>query len=67
MSVDMSPEAVSVRLRAAADLADLRADRRLFAKLDMRPSAISQRLRQVAQLRSLCLRLGRVSGSVDAG
>lgn len=63
MTVDMSPEAVSARLRKAAELTDLTLGKRLHAKVDYSPEAISARLRQVEELRRLCLALGeRTSG-----
>lgn len=60
MTVDMSPSAVSARLRRCSDLADLRPGARLDAKIDMSPAAISRRLKQVEQLRRTCLALGRL-------
>lgn len=54
----MSPEAISARIRAAADLSDLDRDRRLEGKIDYSPEAVSARLREVEQLRRLCLSLG---------
>lgn len=59
MSLDLSPHAVSARLRAVARRADLRAIHRLDAKIDMGPAAVSRRLRTVGRVTSLCLRLGR--------
>ncbi len=59
MTVDMSPEAISARLRKAADLSDLDRDLRLHGKIDYSPEAVSSRLREVEQLRRLCLALGR--------
>jgi hypothetical protein len=49
---------VTGRLRELSRLADLRADRRLDAKLDMSPAAVTRRLRRQSALRALCLRLG---------
>ena len=57
MSTDMSPAAVSARLRRAAELSDLRMDRRLDAKIDYSPEAVDRRLRKVSDLRRLCLNL----------
>jgi len=62
MSADMSPAAVSARLREVARLSDLRAERRLATKVDMRPEAVSARLRQVQQLRALCLSVRATEG-----
>jgi hypothetical protein len=59
VSVDLGPAAVTARIRAASDAANLRADRRLFAKIDLSPAAITRRLRAASQLRDLCLRLLR--------
>ena len=66
MSVDMSPAAVSARLRAVAAVSDLRVDRRMDAKLDMRPDAISARIRAVGQLNRLCLKLAERPSPVPA-
>ncbi|HUP21933.1 MAG TPA: hypothetical protein VNB06_03225 [Thermoanaerobaculia bacterium] len=49
---------VTARLRELSRLADLRADRRLDAKLDLSPAAVTRRLRRQSALRALCLRLG---------
>ncbi len=60
MTLDLSPRAVSARLRQASDV-DLRPERRLDSKIDMSPEAVSRRLRDVAELNQLCatLRLKR--------
>jgi hypothetical protein len=57
MSVDMSREAVSARLERVGALSDLRAERRLDAKIDYGPAAVDLRLQRVAALRRLCLDL----------
>ena len=57
--VDMSPEAISARIRRVSELSDLREDRRLDGKIDYSPEGISRRIREVSQLRALCLSLGR--------
>ncbi|HKU43818.1 MAG TPA: hypothetical protein VJR89_36915 [Polyangiales bacterium] len=65
MSLDMSPSAITARLRRASDLArDLSPERRLDPKLDMSPSAITARLREAAALLELCRKLeqARLSG-----
>lgn len=67
MSVDMSPAAISARLRRCSDLADLRAEARLSAKIDMSPLGISRRLRQVENLRRACLALGRLRLVAESG
>lgn len=58
MSADTSPAAVDARLRRVADLADLRTERRLAAKIDYTAEAIDRRLRKVSERRRLCLSLG---------
>ena len=50
---DMSPKAVSARLRAAC-----RAPRP-STRVPMDPASVSARLRTVSELRALCLKLGR--------
>lgn len=57
MKHDLSPSAVSARLKRAAELSDLRSEHRLGAKIDYTPEAVDRRLRKVSELRSLCLRL----------
>lgn len=57
--VDMSPEAVTRRLREVGRLSDLGPAARAFAKVDMSPASVTRRLRRVSQLRRLCLDLGR--------
>ncbi len=59
MKLEMSPDAISARLRKLAKLSDVHKSRRLDTKIDMSPSAVSRRLRTVSSLTSLCLRLGR--------
>ena len=54
MSVSMSPEAILARLAKASELADLRPERRLDAKLDMSPAGIHRRLRIASELSELC-------------
>jgi hypothetical protein len=46
--------AVTARLKVASDLADLRPEHRLDAKIDLRPEAITRRLRLASELRDLC-------------
>jgi hypothetical protein len=62
MKVDLAPEVVLARLRCASDLADLRAERRLGAKLDMSPAGIERRLREVSELLVPCRALGAARG-----
>ena len=57
MRLDMSPAAISARLRSASALSDLAPEQRLSAKLDMRPAALTARLREAAALLELCQRL----------
>jgi hypothetical protein len=56
--VDLSPEAIVDRLKQASDASDLRAERRLDAKLDMSAAGIERRLREVSELLALCESLG---------
>lgn len=65
MSVDMSPEAITARLRRASELADLRPEHRLDAKLDMSPAGITRRLRQASELRDACLKLAKATKAQD--
>ncbi len=57
-SVDMSPAAISQRLRQVARHSDLRSAHRLSAKSDMSPEAVTRRLRTVSKMRRICLALG---------
>lgn len=52
--LDMSPAAISARLRRASELSDLDPARRLEGKLDMSPGAITRRLREASELLELC-------------
>jgi hypothetical protein len=54
--VDMSPEAVTERLREMSRLSDLRTVNRLATKVDMSPEAVTRRLRRQSELRRACLR-----------
>ncbi len=56
-ALDMSPEAISARLRAASQMSDLSPDRRLDAKLDMSSAGVTARLREASDLYDACLRL----------
>jgi len=49
-----SPSLVESRLREASRLSDLRADKRLDAKIDMSPVGIGRRLTEVAELLEAC-------------
>lgn len=57
MSVDMSPSAVWRRLELVSELASLRPEDRLYAKLDMSPEGIRRRLERVVELNQLCAAL----------
>lgn len=65
MSVDMSPRAITTRLRRVSESADLRTVLRLAGKIDMSPLGITRRLREVEQLRRACLSLGRLRPITD--
>lgn len=54
MAVDMSPEAVSERLRAAC-----RPSTQPRPRVPMDAASVTARLRSVSELRELCLKLGR--------
>lgn len=58
MKLDLSPAAILERLKHASDASDLRAERRLHAKLDMSAEGIARRLREVSELVALCESLG---------
>jgi hypothetical protein len=64
--LDMSPEAVSRRLRQAAALSDLSIARAGEGKVSLDPEAVTARLRAVSQLRALGLRLRRAGAAADA-
>ena len=57
--VDMSPGAVTRRLREVSARSDLIATRRLAAKVDMSFAAVTRRLRTQSALRDACLAWGR--------
>jgi hypothetical protein len=52
--LDLSPAAISARLRRASELADLDPALRLEAKLDLSPAGITRRLREASDLLDLC-------------
>ena len=54
-AVDMSPEAVTERLREMSRRSDLRTAYRLVTKVDMSPEAVTRRLRRQSDLRRACL------------
>jgi|GEM_PF-2638801 len=64
MSVDMSPEAIHERLRAARP-PDLRPENRLRYKVDMSPEGIRARLRQASEMLRLCRALGAARVTVE--
>jgi len=59
MTVSLDPKAILERLERASELADLRSERRLDAKLDMSAAGIRRRLELVGELNELCAALGR--------
>ncbi len=61
-----TPEQVHARLKLASDLADLRPERRLDAKLDMSPAGVRRRLQLASELNELCHALGQASGRAPA-
>jgi hypothetical protein len=63
MSVSMSPDQVTARLKRASALSDLDASKRLDAKLGMSPEGVTKRLREASDLLRLCQRLGALSSS----
>ncbi len=67
MSRDLpTPEQVYARLKLASDLADLRPERRLDAKLDMSPAGVRRRLQLASELSDLCRALARAGQAADA-
>ena len=56
---EMSPRAITNRLREASALSDLTASRRLLTKVDMTAAAITRRLRLQSALRDACLAWAR--------
>jgi hypothetical protein len=65
--LDMSPAAVSERLKRAAALSDLNVARALEGKVSLEAAALSARLRTVAQLRRLGLSLRKAGQAADEG
>ena len=63
--ISLDPEAVYARLKLASDLADLRPERRLDAKLDMSPAGVRRRLQLASDLTDLCLALARAGRRAD--
>jgi hypothetical protein len=61
--VDMSPAAVTARLRHVASLSDLTPERRLDAKLDLSPAGITRRLAEASDLLQLCQTLAASRGA----
>ena len=53
----LEPHAITARLRAASELANLDPARSLDAKIDLRPEAITTRLRLASELHELCAAL----------
>ena len=65
--VDMSPEAVTERLRTMSGICDLRPENRLAAKVDMSSAAVTRRLRQQSRLRDVCLKWQRIGEANGLG
>jgi hypothetical protein len=65
VSVSLDPKDIYARLKLASDLADLRPERRLHAKLDMSPAGVWRRLEIASQLSDLCRALGEAGRAAD--
>jgi hypothetical protein len=63
--VSLEPEAIYARLKLASDLADLRPERRLDAKLDLSPAGVRQRLQLASDLTDLCRALAEAGRRAD--
>ena len=63
---DMSPEAISARLREVSRISDLRPERRLDGKIDMSPEGVASRLREASDLFALCLQLAELGSGASA-
>ena len=63
--VSLDAEDVYARLKLASDLADLRPERRLDAKLDMSPAGVRRRLQLASELSDLCRALGEAGRRAD--
>jgi len=63
--IDMSPEAITARIREVGRLSDFSPEERLSSKLDMSPHGVTSRLREAAQLLVLCERLGALGRATD--
>jgi len=61
--VDLSPEAVSWRLRRQSQESDLSRGARAY-KVDMSREGVTRRLRRLSSLRTACLRWGRLGAGV---
>jgi hypothetical protein len=57
--LDMSPQAITARLREISAISDLAPERRLEGKIDVSPQAITARLREAAALLELCEKLSQ--------
>jgi hypothetical protein len=58
-AVDMTAAGVTARLQRVSDIADLRAERRLYGKIDMTAAGVTARLREASELRDLCFELAK--------
>lgn len=66
MSVDLSPEAISARLRQASELAgSLRPEHRLETKLDLTGAGVARRLKEASDLLDLCRALALAGNTHD--
>jgi hypothetical protein len=63
-AVDMTAAGVTARLQRVSDIADLRAERRLYGKIDMTSAGVTARLREVSELRDLCFALAKGGAAV---
>jgi hypothetical protein len=61
--VDLSPGAITARLREASQKSDLSPERRLDAKIDLSPAAITARLKEASDLRETCLKLAAIGAA----
>ena len=55
--LELTPQAVTARLRAVSAVADLRPEHRLDAKIGLSAADVTARLKVASELRALCLRL----------
>ncbi len=66
MSVDMSPDAIDARLRAASAVAgSLRPEDRLATKIDLSEQGVTRRLKEASDLLDLCRALSAAGSAAD--